>query len=674
MSEASPRFRQDLTVAPTEADGVACVDVSDPKTGANFRLYDFEYQLALQLNGQPVAQVTDWASKTYGADLTPEGITEFASRLAELGFLESAKAAPLPAMSDAVGPRAPLPTTVVRAANGGASPPAPAPAEPAPAVDDASDGVAAEWESAQAAKTAQFVPDLAMLDSAPEPTPVVPLDILKLTSRSPPEPAPEGAPTAIHGEVTAQAIMELPSAALDSQPVSAPPVTVPPGAALKPDVVASSSWATDLDGALQSSDSPAAVRPPAAPKGEAPLPTLPAQVAPPPPGLSERRQPPEPEGVVMAPFSDGAAQGKATARRSGRPVLIVVLVLLAAAAGIGYWVWSQQRKAAAPQALHVRVTSPAPTAVYRWFSGRGQVTDYQTTTLAFANPGRLAELLPAGTEIAAGDVVAKLQGASGLETLLAHDRSRVGFYSQLRDSMRAAGNSAELRQAELHLAEKQKLVEMALGALTRFTVAATEPGEVVETLAKVGMPIAAGAPVARVKGRLLHGAFDLDGDERASLAKMDFCRVEVIGLGPRASNDLPRNEGSATAADMGAAEAQVGPRFVDCKPPRGAAAAGSRKVEIPLPGELGLVSGQPLRLARRRFDAVFPVPAAAVVADGDRRSVWIVGHDGTAQLREVAVIDATEDALVSDGLRVGDQVIVDPPAGLRPGARVAPEL
>jgi hypothetical protein len=628
MSEASPRFRQDLTVAPTEADGVACVDVSDPKTGASFRFYDFEYQLALQLNGQPVGQVTDWASKTYGADLTPDGITEFAARLGELGFLEPARPSPSPATLDA-GPRAPLPTTIVRAGNGAVSPSAPAPVAPAPALDDASDGVAAEWESAQAAKTAQFVPDLAMLDSAPEPTPVVPLDILKLTSESPA--APEGAPTAIHGEVTAQAIMELPSDALESGPVSPPPVTVPPGAAPKPDAAASSSWATDLDGALQSSDSPPAVRPPPAPGDEAPLPTLPALVAPPPPGLSERRQPPQPEGVVMAAFSEGAAQGEATPRRSGRPILIVVLVLVAAAAGIGYLVWSHQRKAAAPQALRVRVMSPAPTAVYRWFSGRGQVTDYQTTTLAFANSGRLAELLPAGTEIAAGDVVAKLQGASGLETLLAHDRSRVGFYRQLRDSMRDARNTAELRQAELHLAEKQKLVEMALAALTKFTVAATEPGEVVETLAKIGMPIAAGAPVARVKGRVLHGAFDLDGEE-----------------------------------------AQVGPRFVDCKPPRGSAAPISRKIEIPLPGELGLVSGQPLRLARRRFDAVFPVPAAAVVAEGDRRSVWIAGHDGTAELREVTIIDSSEDALVSDGLHVGDQVIVDPPAGLHPGARITP--
>jgi hypothetical protein len=658
MSEASPRFRQDLTVSPTEADGVACVDVSDPKTGANFRLYDFEYQLALQLNGQPVAQVTDWASKTYGAELTTEGITEFAARLAELGFLERRTE------GATASPPAPAPAAPASAA--------PAPAEPAPVEDDASDAAAAEWDSAQGAKTAQFVPDPAMLDGAPEPTPVVSLDVLKLAGTPS---VPEGAPTAVHGEVTAQAIAELPSEALDavpvSKPVSAPPATVAPGAP-KTDVAAKSSWATDLDGALQSSDSPAAVSPPPAPKSDALAPGLPVQVvaAPPPSGLSERRQPPEPEAVVMSGFADGGRRGKAPAGRSGRPILIVVLVLLAAAGGIGYWVWSHRNAAAAPQALRVRVMSPAPTAVYRWFSGRGQVTDYETTTLAFANPGRLAELLPAGTEIAAGDVVAKLQGASGLETLLAHDRSRVGFYKQLRDSMRAAGNGAEQRQAELHLAEKEKLVEMARAALTKFTVAAPEPGEVVETLAKIGTPIAAGAPVARVKGRLLHGAFELDGEERATLAKMDFCRVEVVGLGPRASNDLPRGEVSATAADTGAPEAQIGPRFLDCKLPGGAPSP-NRKVEIPLPGDLGLVSGQPLRLARGRYDAVFPVPAAAVVAEGERRSVWIAGRDGTAELRQVAIIDASDDALVSDGLRVGDQVIVDPPAGLHAGTRIA---
>ncbi len=673
MSDASPRFRQDLTVSPTEADGVACVDVSDPKTGANFRLYDFEYQLALQLNGQPVGRVTDWASQTYGADLTADGIKEFAARLAELGFLEADR--------------------VARAA------PARAPAPAAAAVETADESAADEWMSAQGAKTAQFVPDPAMLDNAPEPTPVAPLYLAGLAAGS--AAAPEGAPSAITAEITAQAIAELPSDALDSEPAAAPPpaaatppipAAAPPVAAAAPPIpaaappvaaaatpvaafgtkadAAKASWATELDGALQSSDSPAAVAAaPPAPKSELALPSVTVKVVEPPPGLSERRQPPAPEAVVMSGFADGGRRGKAPAARSGRPILIVLLVLAAAAAGIGYWVWSHQHAAAAPQALRVRVISPAPTAIYRWFSGRGQVTDYETTTLAFANPGRLAELLPAGTEVAAGDVVGKLQGASGMETLLAHDRSRVGFYKQLRDSMHAAGNAPEERLAETHLGEKEKLVDMALAGLSKFTVVATEPGEVVETLAKIGTPIVAGAPVARMKGRLLHGAFELDAEERAALAKMDFCRVEVVGLGPRASNDPPAGQGTATAADGIPPDAQVGPRFLDCTPPGDAVVAGG-KIEIPLPGDRGLVSGQPLRLARRRYDAVFPVPAAAVIGEGDRKSLWIAGRDGTAELRSIVVADSNDDALVSEGLRVGDQVIVDPPVDLRAGARI----
>ena len=90
MNDASPRFRQDLEASATEADGVACVDVRDPQTGTNFRFYDFEYQLALQFNGQPLGTVVTWASEAYGVDLTVEGINEFAGRLSELGFLEAA--------------------------------------------------------------------------------------------------------------------------------------------------------------------------------------------------------------------------------------------------------------------------------------------------------------------------------------------------------------------------------------------------------------------------------------------------------------------------------------------------------------------------------------------------------------------------------------------------------
>src|SRR4029079_13650498 len=153
MDDAGPRFRQDLESSNTEADGVACVDVTDPKTGTNFRFYDFEYQLAQQLNGQPFDDVIAWASAAYGVDLTVEGIKEFAGRLSELGFHEAGSE-----------------------------------------LDDAE----AEWVAAEGAKTAQFVPDPGMLDSPSEHTPVAPmLPTLEAdAAAAAPEPKPPEAPTA----------------------------------------------------------------------------------------------------------------------------------------------------------------------------------------------------------------------------------------------------------------------------------------------------------------------------------------------------------------------------------------------------------------------------------------------------------------------------------------------
>src|SRR3954451_13115170 len=104
MAESSPRFRRDLVATTTEEEGVAYVDVSDPRTGNGFRFYDYEYQLALQMDGQPVDRIVAWAAASYGLDLTAEGVTEFGARLGELGFLEAARApAPTPGLPHAPG-------------------------------------------------------------------------------------------------------------------------------------------------------------------------------------------------------------------------------------------------------------------------------------------------------------------------------------------------------------------------------------------------------------------------------------------------------------------------------------------------------------------------------------------------------------------------------------------
>ncbi len=654
MNEASPRFRQDLATSPVDADGVACVDVSDPKTGASFRLYDFEYQLALQLNGQPVANVVSWASEVYGAELTADSLDEFASRLRELGFLESEGngAGGRPSGDTAATLEVPLPAV--------------------PEKDGAPEDAADEWMAAQSVQTAQFVPDRAMLD-APEATIVAPLsEPLWLLD--------DANPTAEHAVPAdpESGSLELGAAPSNhvtgesTRPVLLDPLDEPPPRRPEPAVDhPTPRWAVALDGELHPADAAQAGEKPAEMSKEATLPpVLTPKASPPPPGVPERRQPPQPETVVMSGFSDEAGKDQRRRPKSRAPLLLIGLLVAAAAVVAGVWYWKNQRPAPAPQALRVHVLTPAPAAVYRWFERPGQVTAAETLALSFSTAGRLTELLPSGTEVAAGEVIGKLQAAAPIEAALEHHQSRVGFYKQVRDAMREAGNEAAAHHAEVMLAEKERLVSEAEAALARYTVVAREPGEIVETLAKVGGAVTPGVPVARVKSRLLRGAFQLDPADRAAFSRADFCRVEVIGLAPRASNEPVRRAGPpATAVDSSPLEAQVGPRFVDCQ--RLAAGGATDPVLVALPGDVGLVAGQPLRLARRRFDAVFPIPATALQGDGERRALWVAARDGTTESRDVDLAEAGDEALVSDGLRVGDQVIVDPPSDLHAGVRVA---
>jgi len=666
MSEASPRFRQDLATSPVEADGVACVDVSDPKTGNSFRLYDFEYQLALQLNGQPVDEVVSWASQAYGAELTADSLREFATRLHELGFLESDGVAGRPA-SDAVATlEVPIPKLALPddGADQGADDGADQRADDG--ADGGADNAADEWMTAQSAQTAQFVPNKALLEE-PEATIVAPQS--QWFPDAPRSAAFGLAEAAPRRPITGESSPPMSSEDLVEEPSPPPRRPVPEHGLGRP----TPNWALALDGDLPATGAAAAGEKPADLSPQVTLPPVPTpKAAPPPPGVAERRQPPQPEAVVMSAFSDEARERRAAPRKSRAPLIVIGLLVVGAAIAAGVWYWKNQRPAPAPQAVRVHVMTPAPAAVYRWFDRPGQVTTADTLALSFSTPGRLTELLPSGTEVAAGEVIGKLQAAAPIETALEHHRSRVGFYKQVRDAMRAVGNDAAAHHAEVMLAEKERLAAEAEAALARYTIAASEPGEIIETLAKVGAAVTPGTPVARVKSRLLRGAFQLDPAERAAFDRAGFCRVEVIGLAPRASNEPVRRAGPpSTAVDSSPLEAQVGPRFVDCErlPDRSSA----EPVLVALPGDVGLVSGQPLRLARRRFDAVFPVPATALQGDGDRRALWVAARDGTSEPRDVALADGGDEALVSDGLRVGDQVIVDPPAELRAGTRLAIE-
>jgi len=107
MAFDGPRLRRDLVSTIFEQDGVRCVDVHDPKRGSTFRLFGYEYSVALAFDGRPLGKVIPWVRLSTGLALTAEQLTAFAERLDQLGFLESHMAR----TASGEGERTPSPVT-----------------------------------------------------------------------------------------------------------------------------------------------------------------------------------------------------------------------------------------------------------------------------------------------------------------------------------------------------------------------------------------------------------------------------------------------------------------------------------------------------------------------------------------------------------------------------------
>jgi hypothetical protein len=412
------------------------------------------------------------------------------------------------------------------------------------------------------------------------------------------------------------------------------------------------------------------------------------RVTPPPQGAVERRMPPRPESVVMSPFQAEEARRRppeaglrrpAAGRGADRSTLIVFLVvaLLVIAAVAGYYVWSQRQ--AALEARRVRIIAPRPAAVYRWFEATGSAVVGGTAALTFAASGSVADVLPPGSHYGAGEIIAKLEGAASREADANRARSRVAYHQQIRDSMRAANNVPEMRKAEIKIVEKQAQLDEAEAALDRLVIRANESGEVAEVIARRGTMVEANAPAVRVRTGTLRGEFMLAPRDADAAAHLGFCRVEIVGLGPAGGPDAATAKaggadgGTAAGATAGVPRPAEGvSRFSDCRlvaPAQGGQPAVTDRFEVELPSNAGILLGQPLRLARVRYDGVFPVPRSAVVRVGGTDRVFVVGPGDAAQARAITIADSDSDeVVVSQGIDVGDRVIVDPPSDLRDGS------
>jgi RND family efflux transporter MFP subunit len=163
------------------------------------------------------------------------------------------------------------------------------------------------------------------------------------------------------------------------------------------------------------------------------------------------------------------------------------------------------------------------------------------------------------------------------------------------------------------------------------------------------MPVTPGMPLATV----------LDTSVLSLVAEVDETDVFLVKPGVRARAELDAVPG----AEYGAVVAAV-----DLSPTSSARGGVSYRVRLDL-RDGTLADGDPAPRPRPGMSAVadlqvrtarnaLSVPASAVVRDGDRDAVWVV--DGSVLHRRVVTVGTQgEDAVeVSEGLRVGEQVVV----------------
>jgi len=494
MAFDGPRLRRDLVATILQEDGVRWVDVYDPNRDSSFRLFDYEYSVALAFDGRPLAKIIPWVRLSTGLELTAEQLTAFAERLDQLGFLASdedgtpeitVETAPARvAQQSAAAPQTPAPVSS-KAVTG--EPPLPAPAPP---VTAASDTLA----PAPAAPEMPAPPESRPV--TPEPTPPAAETASTETPSSDATAAPEP-PAAVVTTPDTQA--ELLPPATDAPP---PPVETPPA-----------------DSAPAPEPVPAGAQP-AAVLDETPAPS------PAPPPLSGPRRIVTPPPIPTPP---ALVTPPSSAVVRGGPWILYALFGTLAAVAVGVLVVPLALTPHPPAAARARVLVARPRAVLRWFDGTAPIEAPPSQVLSFPAGGKVIRLASPGTSLRPGDVVAATDAARSLLADLTRQQKWLADFEQVVQEVRDTGDEARMGAAQAKVELGAGLVEQTQRALSRVAVVAQSPNLVEATLATLGQKVQPGALAVRVRRPGWRANFELPRALATRCRRQGFCVAEVAG-------------------------------------------------------------------------------------------------------------------------------------------------
>lgn len=380
------------------------------------------------------------------------------------------------------------------------------------------------------------------------------------------------------------------------------------------------------------------------------------------------------------------------------PWALFISVLILGAAG---WWWQQQRPLRVSTAL-LTLQNPGRATERSVLEATGYVTARRQATVSAKITGRVETvLIEEGQRVKAGDILARLDATDAdaeLALLRAQSDAATAQLAdlevQIRQATRDAARQTELAARKLtstqnledagtrlaslraRLSSQQRQLTVAARGVAKaevalantiirapfdgvITVKAAQPGEIVS-------PISAGGGFTRTGiGTLVDmSSLEIEVDvNEAYISRVRDGQPVTAMLNAYPDWTLPAHVITIIpTADR--AKATVKVRIaIDTQDPRIVPDMGVRVSFMEESAQAGSPPPAPIVLA----------PISALVVDGDRNLLWVVS-DGRARARAVQLGQQIKDAReIVSGANAGDTVVLNPPADLPDGARVAPK-
>jgi membrane fusion protein, multidrug efflux system len=271
----------------------------------------------------------------------------------------------------------------------------------------------------------------------------------------------------------------------------------------------------------------------------------------------------------------------------------------------------------------------------------GEVRSRHETQLAFRIGGKIiARLVDAGAQVKAGQPLARLDPADAQLAVTQADANRTLAEAELKRTQELRQKNF-ISQAALDAKESVAKTTVAQARLAQnqaayTTLAADAPGVIAAVFAEPGQVVGAGQAVFRVAR---------DGEREVAIA-IPESRLASLKVGDPAT------------VELWAGKAYQG-RLRELTPMADAASRTFAARVAILDAAADLPLGMTATVSFARADSVkIIVPLAAILQQGDKAAVWVIGADGALTQRPIDIERyADSGAVLKAGLNVGETIV-----------------